>query len=192
MTNKSKKLVYGKGVKGDSISCMNGKLSKPYTTWRNMLERCYSQNYHLRKPTYINCSVCKEWLYYPTFKEWFDENYVEGWQLDKDLLVNGNKIYGPNTCIFVPTQINTLFNGHDRARGEYPVGVSYNKRDGKLQAHIRIDGKQQHLGCFEDAEEAHKAYLIAKKANVIRMAEVWKDKIPSKLYEALIIMAHIQ
>lgn len=183
---RSSKLVHGKGVKGNSAISLNGRHIKAYATWRNMLKRCYSTICQKLSPTYVECTVCDEWLYFPTFKEWFDANYVEGWHLDKDLLANGNKIYGPTTCVFVPRQINNLFTDHGRARGEHPIGVWFNKKAGKFVAYVAIDSKKQHLGYFTNVDEAHKAYLIAKKANVIRMANEWREKIQPKLYDALI------
>ena len=186
MAYNSKKLLYGVGRKGDGVAKVNGKNTKAYKTWQDMLCRCYNSRCQELHPTYIGCSVSNEWLYFPTFKEWFDVNFVEGWQLDKDLLVNGNKTYEPDTCIFVPHQINLLFNECERRRGDYPLGVSFNKRVDKFVAQVAIDGKRQHLGYFTNADEAHKAYLIAKKANVLRMTEKWRDSISSKLYEALI------
>lgn len=190
MTYNSKKLVYGKGTKGDSAISVNGKRTKTYIAWCNMLSRCYDLRFHLLQPTYVGCTVCNEWLYFPTFKEWFDANYVEGWELDKDLLVVGNKMYSPDTCIFVPRQINVLFNDHGRARGDYPIGVYFHKKAGKFRAKVTIEGNREHLGYFTNADEAHMTYLVAKKANVVRMADEWKDKISSKLYDALIRKAN--
>ena len=190
MANNSKKLVIGKGLKGDGLSRMNGKQTKPYEAWKSILRRCYDPKFHVRQPTYIGCSVCDEWLYFPTFKTWFDENYVDGYQLDKDLLVDGNKEYGPDTCIFVPSQINSLFSDCGRRRGEYPIGVCYRKKTDKFEAYVMIDGKKKHLGCFDDANEAHKAYIKAKKVNVLRMAEKCKNEIPTKLYDVLLKKAN--
>lgn len=186
MHNISNKLVYGKGVKCDGVARINGKLTKVYTAWMNMLKRCYSPNWLSRYPTYIGCSVCSDWLFFPTFNAWFDSHYVEGYHLDKDLLVSGNKVYSPETCIFVPLPINTLFNDHGRARGEYPIGVYFDKQCGKFKAQLSADGKVKHLGYFDTANEAHRAYLIAKKANIVRVANEWKEKISYKLYIALI------
>lgn len=186
MTYNSKKLVLGVGVKGGDVASVNGKPTQAYRTWCNMLERCYSPRCQKLHPTYIDCSVCKEWLQFPTFKAWFDENYIEGWAMDKDLLVGGNKKYGPDTCIFIPQSINNLFIDHGRGRGEYLIGVCFHKIAGKFIAYVTIDGKQKHLGYFDDANEANKVYLIAKKANVLRMAEKWKNEIQPKLYDALL------
>lgn len=186
----NKKLVFGVGIKENGIARINGKITKTYSTWMSMIQRCNDPKNLSRNPTYIGCSVCEDWLFFPTFKEWFDNNYVEGWQLDKDLLIAGNKTYGPDTCVFVPPSINTLFTDCGSARGEYPIGVSFYKRTGKFIANLSIDRKLKHLGYFSTADEAHRAYLIAKRENVIRIADEWKDKIPIKLYEALIQKAN--
>ena len=186
MTYNSKKLVCGKGTKGNAATTVNGRHTKAYATWVHMLKRCYSPICQKLQPTYIDCSVCNEWLYFPTFKEWFDANYVEGWALDKDLLVGGNKIYDPDFCIFVPQSINNLFTDCGRSRGNCPIGVHLCKKTGRFVAHVSVDDKQQHIGYFDDPNEAHRAYLIAKKANVVRVANEWRDKIPTKLYEALL------
>lgn len=39
----------------------------------------------------------------------------------------------------------------------------YLNANGKYQAQIIYDGKSKYLGCYDDAEDAHNAYLIAKK-----------------------------
>src|SRR5574343_280652 len=186
MPRNSNKLVQGVGRKGNGIAKVNGKNTKPYSIWTAMLQRCYDQRRLSRQPTYIGCSVCNEWLFFPNFKEWFDNNYVEGWELDKDLLVTENKVYSPETCIFVPHSINVLFIDSGAARGKYPIGVYLHKQSGKFQAHLKIDGKVKYLGYFDKPEDAHQAYLIAKKENVIRMTSAWKEKIPIKLYGALL------
>lgn len=77
--------------------------------WCRMIRRCYSDNLHKQHPTYSDCSVCEDWLFFSNFAEWFDKHHVEGWELDKDILVSGNRTYSPETCCFVPHEINVLF-----------------------------------------------------------------------------------
>lgn len=127
------KLVRGKGKNDyDGILTVDGKIIKSYTTWDNMLMRCYSSEYQKKKPSYVGCSVCDEWLNFSEFKKWFDENYVEGWQLDKDLIDIENKMYSPSTCVFVPGWLNSFNNDCRRSRGELMVGV--NRHRGRYQA----------------------------------------------------------
>lgn len=168
---KSNKLVYGVGRKGSDPSYENGGMVLSYTTWCNMLMRCYSEESHDIHPTYIDCSVCDQWLYYPNFKEWFDKNYVKGMYLDKDLTNLGNKIYSPENCSFIPASINVLINRNDKIRGKYPQGVKLDKRYGKYTAALKVNGKQKHLGTFIKVDEAKEAYKKAKHKYVKQMAK---------------------
>lgn len=102
--NKKKKRVWGVGIN----DCEIRSKEKVVIVWRDMLQRCYDSNFVENNHTYTGCSVCDEWLYLSNFKKWFEENYVEGYQLDKDILVKGNKVYSPETCCFVPREI-TLY-----------------------------------------------------------------------------------
>lgn len=96
-------MVYGVGFDsgGTFIKTKGRAHTKVYSTWKSMLMRCYSENYHVKFPTYIDCYVCDEWLDFQVFAKWFCGNYVTGMQLDKDIKVDGNKIYGPEFCVFV-------------------------------------------------------------------------------------------
>lgn len=107
--------VYGVGYYGQGKykSSINGKPTKVYNHWRDMLRRCYDPYYLNKEPTYIDCYVCEEWHNFQNFSEWFYKHYYEipneRIELDKDILFKGNKIYSPETCILVPQRINTLF-----------------------------------------------------------------------------------
>ncbi len=183
------KSVYGVGFLGigDYKSIINGKKTRVYHAWASMLQRCYDPKFIAKKPTYQGCIVCKEWHNFQVFAEWFTSqvNYDKGYQLDKDLLIDGNKIYSPNTCVLAPVEINSLLTDCESARGDYPVGVSLHKKDKKFYSSICIDGKKKHLGSFDTAEQASEAYQTAKKANIKRMALEWQDRIDEKLFNAL-------
>lgn len=158
-----------------------------------MLKRCYSDECQKKHPTYKDCTVCEEWHNYSDFKEWFDNNYyeIEGERmaLDKDILVKGNKIYSPNTCVFVPQNINTLFIKSNKTRGKYPIGVYFRKDKNKYQAQCRIvyNGKtqQEFLGLYNTIEDAFKVYKQFKENCIKQVADEYKDKIPNNLYEAM-------
>ena len=151
--------------------------------WHSMIRRCYSEKSHKRNPTYIGCSVDTRWLKFSNFKSWFDEHYIQGWCLDKDILVQGNKIYSPNTCCFVPNEINTIFSHKTRERN-LPQGVVFN-RNKKYVARTRIDGKEVHLGQFDNVLDAFNAYKEAKENWIKQVADKWKDKLEPRVYEAL-------
>ena len=186
--------VYGVGIIGNEKTIdENGKTIKSYSVWNSMLKRCYSGKEQKKYPTYKGCCVCEEWLNYSNFKKWYDENYYEienqTMNLDKDILVKNNKIYSPNTCVFVPQNINNLFTKSNKSRGKYPIGVIFNKYVNKYQAHCNTfyNGKRQckYLGSYNNIEEAFNAYKEFKEANIKQVADEYKDKIPNKLYEAM-------
>ena len=109
--------------------------------------------------------------------------------LDKDVLVKGNKTYSPNTCVFVPQNINVLFTKCNKARGKYPIGVSFYKDRNKYQAHCKIfsngKSKQKNLGYYNNIDDAFYAYKQFKEDYIKQVADEYKDNIPNKLYEAM-------
>ena len=158
------KLKYGKGFCDLCTYDENKNILKSYIAWNNMLARCYSSKYQNKYPTYIGCNVCDEWLVFSNFKLFYDLNYKENFHLDKDLLVDGNKVYSPSTCIFIPLYINNLFTDRGGKRGEYPIGVSYDKKaKNKYKACISINSDIIHIGMFPTIESAHLAWLNAKQ-----------------------------
>ena len=186
--------VLGKGIVGNEDTKINGKHIESYKIWRSMLNRCYNNEYQIKHPTYIGCSVCDEWLYYPNFKKWYDENYytIKGniVDLDKDIIVKNNKIYSPDTCVFVPQNINKLFTKRNKYRGELPIGLSYDKKSGgKVRAQITINGTRKSLGLFPNTQkgiqEAFQTYKFSKEKYIKQIADEYKNIIPDKLYKAM-------
>lgn len=93
---------------GKYKATINGKVTKQHSAWTSMMARCYSEKCHISRPTYIGCSVCSEWHNFQNFAEWFDRKYIDGTQLDKDTIIDGNKVYSPLTCAFISIQENTI------------------------------------------------------------------------------------
>ena len=168
-----------------------------YNKWQNMLQRCFDNKYKEKYPTYKDVTCCKRWLCFANFLEDFailknEYNWSDNEKLtlDKDILHKGNKIYSLENCVLVPQWINSLFTKRDNDRGEYPIGVSYNKQNKKYQAHCSVNGKLKSLGYYNTIEEAFNAYKIAKKNEIKRVANdcvskgfITKD---SRLYKAMI------
>ena len=165
----------------------HGRHTAAYRTWRNMFQRCYSEYQLARRPTYIGCSVDEAFHDYQDFAAWYYNNKYSdiGFELDKDLLVIGNKIYSPDTCCFVPMQINVIFTNRAACRGSYPQGVTLSKRNSNFVARLMVNGKKKHLGCFDTPEEAFKVYKKAKEAHVKDMANLWFGNIEPRVYGAL-------
>ena len=183
---------YGKGYIG--VGKYKGGKNPVFCLWVRILERAYNKNYHLKFPTYKDVEVCEDWLNFQNFAEWcetqefFNAKDCKGktYQLDKDLLYKGNKTYSPETCCFVPSEINGLLLKNDKDRGEYPIGVHPNKTHTRFRAHVRCFGKLQSLGSFKTPEEAFLAYKTAKEGYIKEVAEVWRGKIDDKVYKGLL------
>lgn len=139
-----------------------------YEVWSSMLARCYSEVLQARYPTYKGCTVAEEWLSFSNFKDWMIKQDWKGKAIDKDVLVHGNKLYSPGTCVFVTGEINNLLLTGRATRGKWPQGVHLHY-GGSFQAHIGIEGKLKHIGGYDTPEEAEQAYL---KAKVARITEV--------------------
>ena len=153
-----------------------------YKEWRGILTRSYSKRFHKTNETYIGCSVADEWHSFKAFKAWMILQPWEGKHLDKDLLFLGNKVYSPETCVFVPSRVNLLFSGNNKARGETPLGVNYNKRDNTYHARVcyfnETLGKSvlRHIGYYSCAQEAHEAYRMEKARIVMDVALNQEDE----------------
>ena len=100
----------GRGFLGGVLykTSENGKRNKSYMDWTGMFNRCYDPTVHKTHKCYIGCSVCVEWFNFQTFAKWHSENYIEGYVLDKDKLVKGNKMYSPETCTYLPEKENSV------------------------------------------------------------------------------------
>ncbi len=186
----SRNLVAGVGIndadyKTQEYATINNKQVKIwicpfYQKWINMLKRCYSQEYGTETSTYKDCYVCEEWLYFSNFKSWMETQDWENKQLDKDLLVCNNKIYSPDTCVFIPKEVNIFLTKRNKCRGIYPLGVSYmvksktsiKERTNPFISTISENGKTTYLGYFNLPVEAHRAWQKAK----IDLAEVLKKE----------------
>ena len=189
---KPKKLVFGVGindadyvvVKKEEVGYVDGKRKQKtvwrclyYQTWINMLKRCYSTKFQKKNPTYIGCTVSKEWLTFSAFKAWMEKQDFEGKQLDKDLLFEGGKIYRAEACVFVTQTVNLFTTDSRTARGEWLIGVDWQKRDSKFRTRCSnpFTKKQESLGHFNCEMEAHQAWLKRKLELAHELAAIQED-----------------
>lgn len=185
------KKIFGIGYLGEDKKIgINNNFE--YGRWHHILERCYGENITARNITYKDCSVCNEWHNFQNFKKWFDDNYYtvdnERMCIDKDILIKGNKIYSPETCLIVPDNINKLFIKGSSRRGNTPIGVSI--YDNVIYARMSkvINGKwtRFEIGShYSTPEQAFYAYKYEKEKHIKEVADQYKDKIPKKLYDAM-------
>ena len=174
----TQKLVYGVGINdADYVVTewetirVNGVRKKKlvwycpyYRVWHGMLQRCYSTKFRERFPTYKGCSVSKGWLTFSNFRRWMEAQDWEGMQLDKDLLFEGNKVYSKETCVFVTREVNSFTTDSGASRGEWLIGVYWNKGDNKFKSQCSnpLTKKREYLGLFDSELEAHQAWLKRK------------------------------
>lgn len=183
--------IFGVGYIGCFRNNERTSKDRAYIVWRNMLMRCYDEKTYIKHPTYQDCTVCEEWHNYSNFKQWFDENYIEGYVIDKDILFKGNKVYSSETCCFVPNEINALFTKRQNHRGEFPIGVKFCKEQRRFKACYKSmftkDNIKTYIGCFSTPEEAFEAYKKAKEEYIKEVAEKYykEGTISEKVYNAL-------
>lgn len=148
-----------------------------YRKWIGMLGRCYLAKAQAKRPTYIGCSVAREWLTFSAFRAWMLAQDHEGMQLDKDILIQGNKVYSPEACVFVPGSLNRFISDSGASRGEWPIGVRWHKDTEKFNAQCQnpFTGKQESLGLFTGPDAAHEAWRARKHQLACQYADQQTD-----------------
>lgn len=178
--------VFGVGYLGEGkykTRKNQNKMTQEYVSWTGILSRCY---YNKEKyPSYYGiCKVCNEWFNYQNFARWFNENKYECEErlhVDKDILHPNSKLYSPTNCMLVPQKINALFISHTTKADGLPHGITLLK-SGKYKSVYNAN----YLGMFNTCEEAYKAYIVAKSKEIKRIVYEYRNKIPYKVYQALI------
>lgn len=165
------------GVKGGKRKRKTVWVCPYYQRWRNMMQRCYSEKFHARLPTYRGCSVVEDWIYLSKFRAWMETQDWEGKVLDKDILLPGNKVYGPDTCIFVDVRTNCFLGDSAGKRGDWPMGVCLDKRKRSFLAscHSWVTASHEFLGYYDCPNEAHKAWKKRKHELSCLLAEEQSD-----------------
>lgn len=158
--------------------------------WWCRISRCKEGGAHQRNnPNYAG--IKNEFVDFQQFCEWCQSQIGYGAQnfnLDKDLLSTDEKAYSPETCVFLPQQINVFIVARKRGQWQWPRGVSYFKRAKLFRTECDPSGfceYKKHVGYFRTSEEAFAAYKQRKEEIAVRLAEKWKDKVDPRAYEAL-------
>ena len=182
--------VYSVGVLGTKYpSKVNGVQTKEYMLWKSMLQRCYSDTYKKKNQTYIDCEVSDKFKSYEYFYEWCCNQIgfgVDGFELDKDLLIKGNKVYNESTCVFLPKEINSVLTKSTTKRGEYLIGVCWHNTNKAFVAKVKKNkGNPEWLGSFNTEIEAFNAYKQSKESYIKELADKYKDILDPRAYKAL-------
>jgi hypothetical protein len=183
--------VYGVGYFGDgnfrARHPNNGPCTKEYGTWSSMLFRCYSKDRDASTlRNYGDCTVCDEWHNFQNFAKWCQtqpEMLYPDSSLDKDIRVKGNRVYSPETCCFVPQYINTAITGIKHQNSTGKAGVWKYKES--YVSEITVFSTKAALGSFDNKEDAEYMYRQVKQTYIRALAEVFKSRISTEVYEKL-------
>lgn len=184
-------IVAGVGFLGMGVyqPSANGQTSLEYNTWIGLLHRCYSSKRQIKDVTYQDKVVNSVWHCFQNFAEWCQTATGfgnKGWEIDKDLILIGNKEYGPETCAFVPKEINLITKscGKDNLTTGF-IGVHWNDEESKFRAQMSRNGKQVILGRFNSKEAAFDCYKTNKESHVKDRANFYKPLLDERIYKAL-------
>lgn len=188
MVGQKGQLVYGVGINDSpypvyKTTKLNGKRKiiwncPFYRVWNRMLERCYSEKTIKRHQTYEGCSVHDDWHSFMNFKSWMENQDWEGKELDKDLLFEGNKVYGPETCLFITQSLNCFTTEIKSNNSGLPIGVWRVGVSDKFNSACNnpITGKREYLGTFQTADLAHQAWKKHKNEIAIELVKSQSDE----------------
>lgn len=166
------KIKRTESIEGKSITVFECPF---YKKWKDLIRRCYSSKFHESNPTYFDCEVCDSWLSFMNFKSWMETQEWNNLELDKDLLVPFNRIYSPETCIFIDARLNSFLNLSQT--GQYLIGTRFKHDRDKFEARI-LDlktNKRIHLGHFNKNIEAHRAWQKSKLEQIEYLMGEYSD-----------------
>lgn len=165
-----------------------------YKIWSSMMCRCFNEKYYKKYITYEKVTCCDEWLIFENFYKWLhlQENFYTlknsniRFELDKDIIKKGNKIYSPEFCCLVPHYINKLFLKSEKTRGNTPIGVTVKANNIYSMC---SNGKKVlvHLGKSNTIDEAFMKYKTYKEELIKTTAKENYDigLITKKCFEAM-------
>lgn len=187
------KTCYGKGCIGVKQFNLSGSVRGiGYSMWQGMLQRCFDEKFKNRHTSYRDTTIDDRFLDFSYFMDWAEQQKgfmckdEKGryFQLDKDLLVSGNNNYSPETCCFVPREVNNIVIRPRDSSKTLPVGVYAIRK--KFNVKLSRWGKLEDLGYFNTIEDAFKVYKQAKESYIKEVANNWKGCLDQRIYERLI------
>lgn len=192
--HKSRTGVAGVGYNTSNIPTkVNGKHIPEYVLWREMLRRCYSESFQQKCPQYKGGSVCDRWHNFMNFYD--DIIKMKGYEyisekravnLDKDIILKGNKVYSPELCRLVPQEINKLITNRKACRGDLPIGVTFSKSKGKYVASLGfLKGEKVKGNTFDTPNDAFLFYKNHKEAHIKKVVAEFKDRLDIDVFNAL-------
>ena len=172
------------------------KSNMAYSIWGGIYMRCYK-----RDDVYDGSYMCDLWKNdKDAFAEWWSAEYYEcngeSMAVDKDLLFPGNKEYAPDKCCIIPQTLNTMLSNCKKHRlGKYqsskmdlPLGVRFDSSMKMYYGEFKPFGHDEviRLSYWDTPEQAFEEYKRHKQADILIMADKYKNKVPKRVYEALL------
>lgn len=187
--------IFGVGYR-DIVAYCEGKPLRTAKMWYGLLARCYCEKTQEKNPSYIGCNVSEDWLTYSKFKADVEKMVgydKEGWELDKDVLIEGNKTYSFETCLFLPKEINSVFKQPTLSKKGLPTGIlPYTSKKGvRYRAYCSAGNKgvRVYIGSFETLGDAENAYLRAKYDGIVRLCEKYSSDLSLETKNAILEQA---
>ena len=182
--------IYGIGYTGIGEYSATNYLNI-YKIWHSLLRRCYDIDFQKNHSTYMGCTVAKRWHNFQNFCEDYINMIGYGiydWQIDKDIIFKGNKLYSRKRCFLIPRHINSLLTKRDACRGDCCIGVTLDKYNANYpyKAHCCVNGKVTTVGLFKTENEAFAAYKSFKEKEIKRVAKLYKNQIAPQAYKSLL------
>lgn len=154
--------------------------------YTKMLERCKEGGREQRlHPSYVGTT--NGFRDFQEFVEWSMAEYGYNvrepykdkeryYNLEKDILSSGAKVYSPDTCLFVPITINNFLCLKGADRGKYPIGCWFNKRSNAFESGCTMGtGRQEFLGFYDNPMDAHAAWQKAKVAHGRSLCDKYRE-----------------
>ena len=181
VSNPFNKTVAGVGYVG-SGSYLPKTSKREYLCWTAMIYRCHRPPKTRKTRSYLSTKIHEPWYCFQEFAAWCNSRpdfLFQGWELDKDILFKGSKLYSPETCCFVPKDVNLLFVKKDISRGDLPIGVCKNKK------WYMAGCSNKYLGIFNTVDEAFSAYKSEKESQIKEKALFYKAQLEEDVFRAL-------
>lgn len=188
ISSRSRKPISNVAINDGEIDAVHTRI---YQIWHGMIKRCHNDKVQASHNAYRDASVCNDWLTFSSFLNWVESSesgYMDGYDLDKDILRKGNKLYSPDTCCFVHPRINKLLIKQGRRtckNMDLPLGVTFSK--GKYTAYCSFGDKIKNLGSFLNPDDAFVAYKTAKESYIKEVAQDYYNNglMHIRIYNAL-------
>jgi hypothetical protein len=130
--------------------------------------------------SYANVSISESFKDAQKFCDWavVQKGWGLGYNLDKDLLSSGNKIYSEETCVFLPYEINTALVLFKHG------GIRMTDSEG-FQLEFCLGGLEVLVPGFNTEADATNAYCEYRENYIKKLATEYREAISEKAYNAL-------